>query len=112
MSRCSRSAKVAVVDFDAVADELYAVAPEEFIAARRTREEEARADGDRVLATSISRLPKPSLAAWATNLLVREHREEIESLSSWADCSARRRRTWPARSSRRCRCSATSCSPR
>jgi DNA repair exonuclease SbcCD ATPase subunit len=80
MSRCSRSAKVAVVDFDAVADELYAVAPEEFVAARRTREEEARADGDRVLATSISRLPKPSLAAWATNLLVREHREEIESL--------------------------------
>jgi hypothetical protein len=68
------------VDFDEVADELYAVAPEEFIAARRVREEEARAEGDRVLAKSISQLPKPSLAAWATNLLVREHREEIESL--------------------------------
>ncbi|NYJ04075.1 hypothetical protein [Petropleomorpha daqingensis] len=68
------------MDFDEVADELYAVAPEEFIAARRTREEEARAEGDRVLAKSISQLPKPSLAAWATNLLVREHREEIESL--------------------------------
>jgi hypothetical protein len=68
------------VDFDEVADELYAVAPEEFIAARRAREEEARAEGDRVLAKSISQLPKPSLAAWATNLLVRGHREEIESL--------------------------------
>jgi hypothetical protein len=68
------------VDFDEVADELYAVAPEEFIAARRAREEEARVEGDRVLATSISRLPKPSLAAWATNLLVREHRDEIVSL--------------------------------
>jgi hypothetical protein len=68
------------VDLDEVADELYAVAPEEFVAVRRAREEEARAEGDRVLAKSISQLPKPSLAAWATNLLVREHREEIESL--------------------------------
>src|SRR4051812_4918823 len=68
------------VDFDEVADELYGVPPEEFIAARRAREEEARTDGDRVLAKSISQLPKPSLAAWAANLLVREHRDEIESL--------------------------------
>jgi replication fork clamp-binding protein CrfC len=73
------------VDFDEVADELYAVAPEEFIAARRSREEEARAEGDRVLAKSISQLPKPSLAAWATNLLVREHHEEIESLVELGD---------------------------
>jgi hypothetical protein len=68
------------VDFDEVADELYGVPPEEFIAARRTREDDARAEGDRVLAKSISQLPKPSLAAWATNVLVREHRDEIESL--------------------------------
>lgn len=68
------------MDFDEVADELYGIPPEEFIAARRAREEEARAEGDRVLAKSISTLPKPSLSAWATNLLVREHRDEIESL--------------------------------
>jgi outer membrane murein-binding lipoprotein Lpp len=68
------------VDFDEVADELYGVPPEEFIAVRRTREEEARTEGDRVLAKSISQLPKPSLAAWAANVLVREHRDEIESL--------------------------------
>jgi DNA repair exonuclease SbcCD ATPase subunit len=68
------------VGFDEVADELYGVPPDEFTAARRAREEEARADGDRVLAKSISQLPKPSLAAWATNVLVREHPDEIESL--------------------------------
>ncbi|MGY1603887.1 hypothetical protein [Geodermatophilus sp. SYSU D00815] len=68
------------MDFDEVADELYGIPPEEFTATRRAREEEARAGGDRVLAKSISQLPKPSLAAWATNVLVRHHRDEIESL--------------------------------
>jgi hypothetical protein len=53
------------VDLDEVADELYGVPPEEFVATRRERERQARADGDRVLATSIAALPKPSLAAWA-----------------------------------------------
>src|SRR4051794_16281075 len=68
------------VDFDEVADELYGIPPEEFIATRRTREEEARAEGDRVLATSISTLPKPSLAAWAVNVLVRAQRDQIAGL--------------------------------
>ncbi|MGY1810798.1 hypothetical protein ACI8AF_25815 [Blastococcus sp. SYSU D00669] len=68
------------MDFDEVADELYGIPPEEFTATRRAREEEARAEGDRVLAKSVSQLPKPSLAAWATNVLVRHHRDEIESL--------------------------------
>jgi hypothetical protein len=68
------------VDLDEVADELYGVHPEEFIAARRAREEEARADGDRMLAKAIGSLSKPSTAAWATNLLVRAQREEIEGL--------------------------------
>jgi outer membrane murein-binding lipoprotein Lpp len=68
------------VELDEVADELYGVPPEDFVATRRQREEEARAQGDRVLAKSIAGLPKPSLAAWACNVLVREHREEIEQL--------------------------------
>jgi hypothetical protein len=68
------------VDLDEVADELYGVPPEEFVATRKQREEEARAAGDRVLARSISTLPKPSLAAWACNVLVRGHHEEIAGL--------------------------------
>ncbi|WP_029433253.1 hypothetical protein [Blastococcus sp. URHD0036] len=65
---------------DDVADELYGVPPEEFIAARTARVDDARAAGDRALAKTIGALPKPSTAAWAVNVLVRAHREEIEGL--------------------------------
>jgi DNA repair exonuclease SbcCD ATPase subunit len=68
------------VDLDEVADELYEVAPEEFIALRTARQDEARDDGDKVLAKQIGALPKPSTAAWVCNLLVRAHRAEIEGL--------------------------------
>jgi len=63
-----------------VADELYEVPPEEFIALRTERQDAAKTDGDRALAKEIGALPKPSAAAWVCNLLVREHREEIENL--------------------------------
>jgi hypothetical protein len=68
------------VELDDVADELYAVPPEEFIALRKERQDAAKADGDKALAKEIGALPKPSAAAWVSNLLVREQREEIENL--------------------------------
>jgi hypothetical protein len=68
------------VDLDEVADELYALPPEEFIPARKAREDEAKADGDKALAKEIGALPKPSTAAWVCNLLVREARDEIAGL--------------------------------
>ena len=68
------------MDLDEVADELYAVPPEEFIDLRKTRQDEAKADGDKALAKAIGALPKPSAAAWVSNLLVREQRAEIEGL--------------------------------
>ena len=68
------------MDLDEVADELYEVPPEEFIALRTTRQDEAKAEGDKALAKEIGSLPKPSTAAWACNLLVRSHREELEGL--------------------------------
>ncbi|WP_116453000.1 hypothetical protein [Blastococcus litoris] len=73
------------MDLDEVADELYAVPPEEFIALRKQRQDEAKADGDKALATEIGGLPKPSAAAWACNLLVREQRAEIEGLVELGD---------------------------
>jgi len=73
------------VDLDEVADELYAVPPEEFVALRKTRQDEAKADGDKALAKEIGALPKPSAAAWACNLLVREQRAEIEGLVDLGD---------------------------
>jgi hypothetical protein len=68
------------VELDEVADELYEVPPEEFIALRTTRQDEAKAEGDKALAKGIGSLPKPSAAAWACNLLVRAQRPEIEGL--------------------------------
>ena len=73
-------AQFPTMDLDEVAEELYEVHPDEFIAVRKERQDQARADGDRDLAKDIGALPKPSTAAWVANLLVREHREEIEGL--------------------------------
>ena len=73
------------MDLDDIADELYGVPPEEFIALRTVRRDDARTAGDRVLAKQIGSLPKPSSAAWACNLLVRAHREEIEGLVELGD---------------------------
>src|SRR4051794_30522881 len=50
------------------------------MALRTERQNEARAEGHRDLAKDIGALPKPSTAAWVSNLLAREHREEIEGL--------------------------------
>jgi hypothetical protein len=66
------------VDFDAVADELYALPPGRFVAARDERVAQARADGDRELAKDISALRRPTVVAWLANLLTRRHPEDVE----------------------------------
>ncbi|MEU7053840.1 hypothetical protein AB0A67_36905 [Streptomyces eurythermus] len=68
------------VDLDSVADELYGLRPEEFVAARDRRARDAREAGEQALAKEIGALRRPSLAAWAGNLLVRRRPEEVEPL--------------------------------
>jgi hypothetical protein len=68
------------VDLDEVADELYGLRPEEFTAARDDRARQARAAGQRDLAGQIRGLRRPTLAAWASNLLVREQQEDVAPL--------------------------------
>ncbi|GAA4889016.1 hypothetical protein ACFPM3_18895 [Streptomyces coeruleoprunus] len=68
------------MDADDVADELYALPPSEFIAARDARVAEARRAEDADAAARIARLRRPSLAAWASNLLVRGARTEAAKL--------------------------------
>lgn len=63
-----------------VARELYALAPDEFTAARNRRAADARSGGEKELAASIRALQKPSIGAWAVNLLVREQAEEIDQV--------------------------------
>ncbi|WP_438489631.1 hypothetical protein [Streptomyces sp. S186] len=60
------------MDLDTVADELYALPPDEFTAVRDGRALAARAAGDRELAERIRQLRRPTLAAWAANLLARD----------------------------------------
>lgn len=68
------------MDLADVADELYAVPPEDFIAERTAARDRARTAGDKELAAEIAGLPKPSSAAWVCNLLVRRRHEEIAQL--------------------------------
>ncbi|MEU1013754.1 hypothetical protein [Streptomyces sp. NPDC005890] len=68
------------MDLDAVADELYGLRPEEFVAARDRRALEARKAGDQPLAKEIGALRRPSLAAWVSNLLVRRQPDEVQPL--------------------------------
>jgi hypothetical protein len=64
----------------AVADELYGLAPGDFTATRNSRARTAKADGDKALGAELARLPKPSMAAWGVNMLVRHRTSQVDQL--------------------------------
>lgn len=68
------------MDIDGVADELYALDPGEFTAARTEREKQAKAEGDKELAKAIHQLRKPTVTAWLANLLARERPDSLAPL--------------------------------
>jgi len=68
------------VDLRDVLDDLYGSPPAEFTATRDAYARQARSDGDRDLAATISGLRKPPVPAWAVNLLVRQEGESVEQL--------------------------------
>ena len=59
------------MDLAGVADELYGLPPQDFIAARDARAKELGAD-DRELADAVKALRRPAPVAWAVNLLARD----------------------------------------
>ncbi|MGW4930994.1 hypothetical protein ACWEOH_17805 [Agromyces sp. NPDC004153] len=63
----------------AAADELYALVPEEFTAARNARARDAKTD-DTALGQRIGEFRKPSPAAWILNQLVREQPDAVDEL--------------------------------
>ncbi|WP_415853519.1 hypothetical protein [Sinomonas sp. G460-2] len=65
------------MDLAAVATELYALPPSEFTSARNEKAKAARSAGESLVAKQIGRLPKPSAAAWAANLLARHRPEDL-----------------------------------
>ena len=80
------------MDVDEVADELYALAPRDFVAARDARSKEAKAAGDPDAAKQIAALRKPTVVAWVANLLVRRRADDVEPLLEPATRCARRPR--------------------
>lgn len=80
---------------DQVVAELYGLPPAEFVAARTERVQQARGAGDKALAAAIGQLRRPTVAAWALNLLSREASEDIPALLSVGEAlrDAQRRRS-------------------
>ena len=68
----------------AAADELYALAPSDFTAARNSRARAVRGD-DRALSESIRALKKPTPAAWLVNQLVRHRTGELREVLDLGD---------------------------
>ena len=59
---------------------LYAVGPDEFMATRKRLVQEAKKAGDPAAAMEIGKLRKPSMAAWAVNLVARNRTDRLERL--------------------------------
>jgi hypothetical protein len=63
-----------------IADELYALLPAEFTAARDEQARQARAAGRRQEAAELKKLTRPTVSAWLVNQLVRDAAEPMERL--------------------------------
>jgi hypothetical protein len=68
------------LDLAQVTDELYALSPDDFRAARDERASQARAAGDKDLARAITALRRPIVSAWLVNLLAREAAGQVDEL--------------------------------
>jgi hypothetical protein len=67
-------------------DELYALAPGEFVGARNALAKQMKADGRRDDAAVVAKLRKPSVVAWALNQAVRD---APDSLAAMIDAAGR-----------------------
>ncbi len=69
-------------DLTTIADRLYGQAADAFTEARNAA---AKQCGDKALAAQVKKLRKPSVSAWAVNLLVRREGDQIDSVLELAD---------------------------
>ncbi len=68
------------MDLGQIAQELYSVPPEDFIAARKESVAAAKAAGDQALSKAIGELRKPSAAAALVNVLAREAEDLLQEV--------------------------------
>ncbi|WP_274564694.1 hypothetical protein [Streptomyces spiramyceticus] len=80
------------MDLESITDELYALPPADFTAARNERVVAARKAGDRKLAGQIQALRRPTLSAWASNLLVHRQPDQVQPLISLGESMRRAHR--------------------
>ena len=66
--------------FDDLAARLYTSAPDDFVKVRGEGTRALKAAGDTEAAAEFAKLAKPSVSAWAVNLLVAEHPEVIDEV--------------------------------
>lgn len=76
----TRSLRLGSMTVEDVARDLYGLAPTEFVAARADRAAAAKHAGDKQLAAAIGKLRKPTLTAWAANLLSRAAPDDVDAL--------------------------------
>ena len=69
----------------ATGDDLYALAPEEFVAARDALVRQLKAAGDKETAAHVAKLRRPSVSAWALNQLARTSPDDVARLLDAAD---------------------------
>ncbi|WP_224387999.1 hypothetical protein [Pseudonocardia sp. ICBG1293] len=81
------------MDTDTELDRLYRVPPEDFVAARTDAAARARADGHADAAREIAAARRPTRAAWLTNLLVDDARDDLEGLLALAPLLAHAQRS-------------------
>lgn len=79
------------MDFSSAADELYGARPADFVATRKRLAQDAKQDGDAALAKRIGALRRPTLSAWAVNLLARSAAGDLDRL---LDVGAEMRSAW------------------
>ena len=60
-----------------IAEELYSLLPAEFTGTRNQWAKQTKADGDAALATQVSGLRKPSVAAWVVNMMMRHQGDQM-----------------------------------
>ncbi|MCE3554302.1 hypothetical protein LWC33_22960, partial [Pseudonocardia sp. RS11V-5] len=70
---------------EAAADELYGVAPDDFVPVRDELVAEAKEAGDKEAAKAIGRFRRPTQAAWLANLLARERGDQLDALLDLAE---------------------------
>ena len=76
-----------------VADELYALPPAEFTAARDERARQVRAGGQRDEAAAIRKLARPTASAWLVNQLVRAAPDQLDRLAEVGEALGEAQRT-------------------